>query len=142
MKYIKQYFIAEAQRYHKEHNRSPKMLDWKGKDDYPKYWEVRDEFGLWSKFLKAADLSLNIPVKAKGITCEICGREFTTGRTDRKICDSKKCRYIRDSIYHVKNLKERYECSAFHFIPEDKLIDYFSCLYEIKKKNINLMRLV
>ena len=142
MKYIKKYFIIEAQRYYREYNRSPKMLDWNGKNDYPKYWEVRDEFGYWTDFLREADLPLNTNVGPKHIICEICGMKFTTTRANRKICDSKKCRYVRDSIYHVKDLKERYECSAFHFIPEDKLIDYFSCLYEIKKKNINLMRLV
>ena len=142
MKYIQQYFIAEAQRYHKEHNRSPRMLDWKGKDDYPNYWDVRSEFGLWSKFLNAAFLPLNIPVKSKRIACEICGMEFTTGRTNRKICDSKRCRYIRDSLYHVKYLKERYDCSLFNFINEDKLIDYFSCLYKAKKENLPMMKVI
>ena len=142
MKYIEQYFIAEAKRYHKEHNRSPRMLDWEGKNDYPSYWEVRSEFGLWSKFLTAANLPLNTQVKPNYITCEICGMEYKTTRANRKICDSKKCRYIRDSIYHVKYLKERYDCSLFNFIDDDMLIDYFSCLYKIKKKNINLMRLV
>ena len=142
MNHIKQYYIFEAKRYYKEYNKSPRMLDWNGKNDYPKYWEVRDEFGHWTDFLREADLPLNTQVKTKSITCEICGREFTTGRTNRKICDSKRCRYIRDSLYHVKYLKERYDCSLFNFVDEDKLIDYFSCLYKVKKKNLPMMKVI
>lgn len=142
MKYIKQYFIAEAKRYYNEHNRSPRMLDWKGKDDYPNYWDVRDEFGYWTDFLREAGLPLNTNVAPKHIICEICGKKYRTTRANRKICDSKKCRYIRDSLYHVEKLKESYVCSIFHYIPKDKLVEYFSCLYDIRKKNLPTMKVI
>ena len=142
MNYEKQYLLAEATRFFKEHKRSPKVVEWNKPNNYPTLWYVRKEFGSWIKFLNEAGLELNTQVKKKYIICEICGSKFTTTRINRTICDSQKCRYIRDSIYHVRILKERYECSAFHFIPENKLIDYFSCLYKVKKANLPMIGVI
>ena len=139
---MKQYYILEAKRYYKEYNKSPRMLDWSDKEGYPRYWDVRDEFGYWTDFLREAGLPLNTNVGPKHIICEICGREYKTTRANRKICESKKCRYIRDSLYHVKYLKERYDCSLFNFVDEDKLIGYFACLYSVKKKNLPTMKVI
>lgn len=142
MNYEKQYLILEAERFYKEYNRSPKATEWDEKNSYPTFWFVKKEFGLWTDFLKKAGLPLNTQCKEKYIICKICGRKFKTTRINRKLCDSAKCRYINHSVHHVKHLKERYACSVFHFIPEDKLIEHFACLYKIKKKNLSMMRVV
>jgi len=142
MSYEKQYLLVEAARFYSQYNRSPKAAEWDKINDYPTVWYVRKEFGSWTKFLTEANLPLNLQTKSKYINCEICKRPFETSRINRKICDSKKCQYVRDSLYHVNVLKEKYKCSAFHFIPEDKLIDYFSCVYQAKKEYVNMVNVI
>lgn len=138
----KEHYLSEAKRFFVEHNRSPRTIDWTIKTDYPNQNDVRNVFGSWQNFLNAADLPQNKVSKTRYILCEICGNKFETTRSDRKICDNKKCRYIRDSILHTKYLKKKYECSMFHFVPDDKLVDYFSCMYQIKVKNLPSMKVI
>lgn len=142
MNLTKQYLLTEAMRFHREYKCSPKIKDWRAKNSYPSFNEVRQSFGSWTAFLTEAGLDLNIPIKEKYIICKICGRKFETTRINRNICDNRKCRYIRDSIYRVKYLKEKHTCSVFHFIPEDKLIDYFSCVYSTKKDNLLMVKVI
>lgn len=142
MNYEKQRLLFEVKRFYGEHDRSPRMRDWDSINDYPTVWYVRKSFSSWTNFLREAGLPLNNPKKERLMTCEICGINITTKFANKKICGNKKCRYIRDSLYHVKFLKERYKCSMFHFIPEDKLIKYFSCMYEIHKKNLPSMKVI
>jgi len=142
MNYDKQYLLAEAVRFFRKHDRSPKAAEWEAINNYPTVWYVRKEFGSWTNFLKTAGLSLNTQAKERYIICEICKKTFATTRVNGKICDSKKCRYIRDSIYHVDSLKKRYKCSLFHYIPNDKLIEHFACIYDIKKKNLNTIEVI
>ena len=139
----KQHYVNEAKRFYEEHNRSPRMLDWTiNNTEYPNQNDVVNVFGSWRKFLDEADLPQNKVYKTKSILCEICGLEFKTTRKDRKICDSKRCRYIRDSILHTRYLKKKYKCSMFHFVPDDKLVDYLSCMYDVKMKNLPSMKVI
>lgn len=142
MNYEKQYLLAEAKRFYSEYDCSPRMKDWDTDNDYPTVWYVRKAFGAWTTFLREAELPLNSPKKERIMTCEICGINITTKLANKKICNNKKCRYIRDSLYHVNFLKKKYVCSMFHFIPEDKLIEYFSCVYNVKKKNLSMIEVI
>lgn len=133
-----------------EEGRNPKQLDFviNNKGGYPDYMEYRNTFSIdWSEILKLADLDVEAKVKTFrvrtfSINCEICRIKIVTTRKDRKICDSKKCRYVRDMLLVAKYNMRKYPFSIFHYVSDEDLKEYYCKLYDFKKKNIDMHRVV
>ena len=137
-------------RFFKEEGRNPKQLDFvvSNKGDYPEYMEYRNTFKIdWSEILELAGLSVEAKfkkfrVRTFTINCEVCGMETTTTRKDRKICNSKKCRYVRDMLLEAKYNKRKYPFSIFHYVSNEDLKEYYRKLYDLRKKNVHMSGVV
>ena len=148
----KEFLLSEIRRFFIEEGRNPKQLDFviSNRGGYPDYMEYRNTFNIdWSEILKLAGLYTDAKTKTKtsrietfNINCEICGIEAVVTREDRKICDSNKCRYVRDMLLIVKHNKRKYKFSIFHYVPDEELKEYYKKLYDLKKKNISMLGVV
>ncbi len=126
-------------RFFKEEGRNPKQLDFAigSKGGYPEHMEYRNTFKIdWSEILGLAGLNMDIGTKELNIICEICKCSVITTRKDRKICNSKKCRYVRDMLLKTKYNKKKYPFSIFHHVSYEVLKKHYEELYDLRKEHI------
>lgn len=150
----KEFLLIEMRRFSIEEGRNPKQLDFVigNKGNYPEYMEYRDTFKIdWLEILKLAGLYIDDKTEVKikmshtemfCMNCEICGIEIVTTMKSKNICDSNKCRYVRDMLLVVKSNKRKYPFSIFHYVPDEELKEYYKKLYDLRKKHIYMLGVV
>lgn len=132
LKQKKEFLISEIHRFIKENEREPIALDMAIMRGFPSQREFIKAFGSWAKAKESAGCVVFKPERSKKRKCPFCGEEFEPFSGRQKICQSKKCRFVRDRMLTAKYQKKKHAFSIFHYMNETQMVDYFKNLYDVK----------